>query len=504
MIDSGSGQAQNPKVNSDKKQFSRSRAVVRQQISTSPNVLHAFLFAALALGIAATTAIAQSTPSGKAVGPTTYYCPLHKRWSDLPQCPVPNCPNNTVSKSGGTGASPENQIILDAAGQVGTAIGDAIHKQLFGDPAEEARQRAAAQEQALAAQRAAAETERKKQADFARLRGELKLDNFDGDSGGGLLLKGVDVESGGGLALKLGDDDLQPQTTRAFINSGDAGSPAPNTDPSVVDLRDTTKTSVDPALFKNDLPPEQLPKNIDDALLAAYADAPPGVSDRVHQGFQAIAVHDWTAALAAFQDALDKNPGDASLKRLVDLAQFTLDYRIRLETPAVGNNYASTQTASPPEQNAPIKSTRDATVKTGDEAIYRLAPIPAAEAQMARSPAERAAVAVRAEAARERYNEKEKTGSSHDWLARCAASQMAAAARSDAVTKKYGGSYAHFDEMLREKSKAVRGEGFSKKELDAQFQKALLDYYIEMDGHKPADSVGGSPVVEEIALGGKG
>ncbi len=177
-----------------------------------------------------------------------------------------------------------------------------------------------------------------KQADYTRLRGELKLDNFDGDSGGGLMLKGVDVESDGGLArdsdgklaLKFGDDDLQPQITRVSVNTGAANLPAPNTDTMVVDLRGTPKTSVDPALLKNDTftpSPEQLPKSIDDALLAAYAEAPPGVSDRVRKGFQAIAEHDWIIALACFQDALNKNPGDPGLKRLVDLAQFTLDYR---------------------------------------------------------------------------------------------------------------------------------------------------------------------------------
>ncbi len=58
-------------------------------------------------------------------------------------------------------------------------------------------------------------------------------------------------DSGGKLALKLDDDDLKPLGSRASSNSGVADSPAPNTEPMVVDLRDATRTSIDPALLKN-------------------------------------------------------------------------------------------------------------------------------------------------------------------------------------------------------------------------------------------------------------
>lgn len=165
------------------------------------------------------------------------YCAKHGNYTGA------SCPKCAASggTSGGRSVSPSDQLLLDSAGQLGTAIGSALHKKLFGDPAEKARQRAIAQESAIAAQReaeiAAVEAERKKQEDFNRLRGSLKLDSFDGDSGGGLLLKGVDVGSGGGLALKLGDDELMPQGTRAYANNGDGGANAPNTDPMVVDLR---------------------------------------------------------------------------------------------------------------------------------------------------------------------------------------------------------------------------------------------------------------------------
>ena len=174
------------------------------------------------------------------------YCSKHGNYTGA------SCPKCAASAgSGNSATSGQNQAALAIAGQRGAAIGAEIHKSLFGDPVEEARQRALAQERAIAAQReaklAAAEAERKKQEDFNRLRGSLKLDNFDGDHGG-LLLKGVDVDSGAShapllagsgneLGLKLGDDELMPQGTRAYANNGDGGANAPNTDPMVVDLR---------------------------------------------------------------------------------------------------------------------------------------------------------------------------------------------------------------------------------------------------------------------------
>ncbi len=69
--------------------------------------------------------------------------------------------------------------------------------------------------------------------------------------------------------------------------------------------------------------PSGLPKSWDDAIAGAYRDAPPGVSDRVRKGFQAVADRDWKVAKAWFQDALNRDPDNASLKRLVALAGTT-------------------------------------------------------------------------------------------------------------------------------------------------------------------------------------
>ena len=79
-------------------------------------------------------------------------------------------------------------------------------------------------------------------------------------------------------------------------------------DPMVVDARNV---------------PSGLPKSVDDAIAAGFAGAPPGVSDRVRKGFQAVAAHDWKVAKAWFEDALNHDPDNAGLKRLVALADYT-------------------------------------------------------------------------------------------------------------------------------------------------------------------------------------
>ncbi len=66
--------------------------------------------------------------------------------------------------------------------------------------------------------------------------------------------------------------------------------------------------------------PSGLPKALDNAIAKAYSSAPPGVSDRVRKGFQAVMLRDWKVAKAWFQDALNRDPNNAGLKRLVALA----------------------------------------------------------------------------------------------------------------------------------------------------------------------------------------
>ena len=47
--------------------------------------------------------------------------------------------------------------------------------------------------------------------------------------------------------------------------------------------------------------------------------------NRVRKGFQAIMNHDWQVARAWFKDALDHDPGNAGIERLIDLSEYTLD-----------------------------------------------------------------------------------------------------------------------------------------------------------------------------------
>lgn len=79
--------------------------------------------------------------------------------------------------------------------------------------------------------------------------------------------------------------------------------------------------------------PSGLPKSVDDAIVSGYSGAPPGVSDRVRKGFQAIAGRDWKVARAWFQDALNHDPDNVGLKRLVDLADYTEKYSEQKVTP---------------------------------------------------------------------------------------------------------------------------------------------------------------------------
>lgn len=67
-----------------------------------------------------------------------------------------------------------------------------------------------------------------------------------------------------------------------------------------------------------------LPKGLDNAIASAYSDAPPGVSERVRKGFQAVMDGDWKVAKAWFQDALNRDPGNAGLKRMIVLTDYTL------------------------------------------------------------------------------------------------------------------------------------------------------------------------------------
>lgn len=224
-----------------------------------------------------------------------------------------------------------------------------------------------------------------------------------------------------------------------------------------------------------------------EAVEAAIPDTPAG--NRLRKGYQAVQAGDWKVALAWFQDALNKSPGDDELVRLVDLAQHTLNY---LTQP---------QKAGAPAPDPEIPSKDEAVSKPGDPE----ASPPGGTDYLADEAARKVAVAERAYAAREKYNQ---SHGEHAFMAGMAARQIAARARSEAAfkqyTKEHGDRAALIFERARATRRAYRGEGFSKEELEAQFQAALFEYYKLIDGRDMTKGVGGSATAEEISLGGKG
>jgi len=86
--------------------------------------------------------------------------------------------------------------------------------------------------------------------------------------------------------------------------------------------------------------PSGLPKAVDDAIAGAFSDAPPGVSDRVRKGFQAVMSRDWPVAKAWFEDALNHDPGNLGLKRLAALTDYSKERSPKAHTaaPNAGDN----------------------------------------------------------------------------------------------------------------------------------------------------------------------
>lgn len=64
--------------------------------------------------------------------------------------------------------------------------------------------------------------------------------------------------------------------------------------------------------------PSGLPKFVEDSI----PHSPSG--DRLRKGFECVMEHDWPAARAWFEDALNHDPGNAGIGRLIDLAQYTM------------------------------------------------------------------------------------------------------------------------------------------------------------------------------------
>ena len=161
--------------------------------------------------------------------------------------------------------------------------------------------------------------------------------------------------------------------------------PAPTNDSKVVDTRNEpaalggksdfkgafakpapTVPSGDPMVVDARNVPSGLPKGLDNAIANAYSSAPPGVSDRVRKGFQAVMVRDWKVAKAWFQDALNRDPTNAGLKRLVALTDTTQQPNppratmdVRNEPAGLGGKSGAKEVNTPPTKTklAPASTT---------------------------------------------------------------------------------------------------------------------------------------------------
>jgi hypothetical protein len=226
----------------------------------------------------------------------------------------------------------------------------------------------------------------------------------DRDAAASTLRGSTGVEASG----RLGNSELRGSSaTSELRGSNPDTAPTPNLDPMVVDARNV---------------PSGLPKSVEDSI----PNTPAG--DRVRKGFQAIQVHDWKAALAWFQDALNHEPGDPSLKRLVDLARFTLDYRLKIGAQVPGQSKQS-------PQNSTNKSPSGSAVTPGMDIEHV------------------------------------------DFLAYEGAVMIAARARGTAAAEQFDKKHdPHATALDRTAAvqKAVRGEGYSKEELNRGIQEALV------------------------------
>ncbi len=177
---------------------------------------------------------------------------------------------------------------------------------------------------------AAEQRKKEKEAAFIRDR-DARAKMLKGSSGGAMSqlkglsgtdssgLKGSGFDQGGQLKSLPGADNsvVDSRNEPAGLGGksdfkGAFAKPAPTVpsgDPMVVDARNV---------------PSGLPKALDNAIATAYSAAPPGVSDRVRKGFQAVMDRDWKVAKAWFQDALNRDPNNAGLKRMIVLTEYSL------------------------------------------------------------------------------------------------------------------------------------------------------------------------------------
>ncbi len=171
------------------------------------------------------------------------------------------------------------------------------------EAAEAERQRVEQQRQEAARRRMQEEAER--QAKFIQERDEAASSLKSATGAAAIELKGV---SGAETPqLKGSGSDSTPTLKGSVATTSKKACPTVQ-DSSVIDACNV---------------PSGLPSSVDNAISTVYASAPSAVSDRVRKGFRAVMGHDWKVAKAWFEDALNHAPGNANLKRLVELSDYT-------------------------------------------------------------------------------------------------------------------------------------------------------------------------------------
>lgn len=156
-----------------------------------------------------------------------------------------------------------------------------------------------------------AEIKRQKDAEFTRDR-DVAANSLKGSSGAAMSqlkgLSGTDDFGLKGSGFDTGNGGLKELKGSNNFELKGSSQPVLHGDTSVVDARNVV-SGLDIAT--------------ENAIAKAYANAPPGVSDRVRKGFQAVMESDWKVAKAWFADALNRDPGNLGLQRLVALADYS-------------------------------------------------------------------------------------------------------------------------------------------------------------------------------------
>lgn len=274
--------------------------------------------------------------------------------------------------SGGSGSSGgASPAQLQAAGQLGNAIGQALREMIVGNPEEKARQEAEAARAVAAArekeQQRKAEQARKNQEILNRLQTQMQGPGFDGDKGG-LTMKGMEEHPP--LAVKLGDsatadDGLRPRGTPIFGLGGGSGGDTGATDPNAntQPTQDTRLANLRPQQGYTATPASpaspQTPAPVDSkAVDLRHLDpnrpivVDPNVvkgrervfSVQVSQetlnnpsykkGCEAFMNRDPVAALGYFQQVQQERPGDPLVRAQILLAQDLIKVKANKETGA--------------------------------------------------------------------------------------------------------------------------------------------------------------------------